>query len=67
MKNTVLQNVISNFNLMDKQHFLDWFKENKEVILEKEKQQIIDAGNWGGLYSDSNKTAETYYKETFKQ
>jgi len=29
MKNTLIKNVISNFDLMDKQHFLDWFKENK--------------------------------------
>lgn len=42
MKNTLIKNVISNFELMDGQHFLDWFKENREYMLEKEKQQIID-------------------------
>ena len=65
MKNTVLQNVISNFNLMDKQHFLDWFKGNKEVILEKEKQQIIEAYNQGqNCYNDESLK---YYNETFKK
>jgi hypothetical protein len=45
MENTLLQNIISNFDLMDNQHFLDWFKENKKWMLEKEKEQIITAGN----------------------
>ena len=39
MKNTLLQNVISNFDLMDEQHFLDWFKENKQWMLEHELEQ----------------------------
>jgi hypothetical protein len=30
-----------------------------------EKEQIIDAANWGTLYSDSNKSAEQYYNEKF--
>lgn len=30
-----------------------------------EKQQIKDAANWGTLYSDSNKSAEQYYNETY--
>lgn len=37
-----------------------------DKALEMEKQQIINACNWGSLYSDSNKTSEQYYKETFK-
>jgi hypothetical protein len=39
MKNTLLQNVISNFDLMDNQHFLDWFKESKQWMLEQERLQ----------------------------
>lgn len=34
---------------------------------EIEKQQIINSVHWGSLYSDSNKTAEQYYNETFKK
>jgi len=30
-----------------------------------EKEQIKDAANWGTLYSDSNKSAEQYYNETY--
>lgn len=43
MKNTLLQNIISNFNLMDNQHFLDWFEENKNNLLEKEEIQRKEA------------------------
>jgi hypothetical protein len=32
-----------------------------------EKEQIKDAANWGTLYSDSNKNAEQYYKETYSK
>lgn len=43
MKNTLLQNIISNFNQMEGQHFLDWFKESKEWMLEQEEKQTKDA------------------------
>ncbi len=43
MKNTLLQNIISNFDLMDGQHFLDWFKGSKEWMLEKEREQTKEA------------------------
>ncbi len=43
MKNTLLQNVISNFDLMDSQHFLDWFKGSKEWMLEQERKQTKEA------------------------
>ena len=32
-----------------------------------EKEQIKDAANWGTLYSDSNKSAEQYYNETYNK
>lgn len=70
MKNTLIKNIISNLELMDSQHFLDWFKENKLTLLETEKQQIIDAaescavttGKKGELLSIPG---EQYYNETF--
>lgn len=43
MKNTLLQNVISNFELMDDQHFLDWFKDSKQWMLEQEEKQNKEA------------------------
>lgn len=58
MENTVLKNIISNFDLMANDHFLDWFKENKEVLLEKEKQQIIDAVLYGFKYSGEGYNGE---------
>ena len=71
MKNTLLQNVISNFDLMDKQHFLDWFEENKQWMLENEKLQIIDARLDGVSKSLSvpetyaMKKSEEYFERTF--
>jgi hypothetical protein len=71
MKNTLLQNVISNFDLMDKQHFLDWFEENKQWMLENEKLQIIDARLDGVSKSLSvpetyaRKKSEEYFERTF--
>lgn len=67
MKNTILQNVISNFDLMDKQHFLDWFKENKEWMLKKEKEQIIDAYIEGYCATHITVDSEQYYNDTFKK
>lgn len=67
MENTVLKNIISNFDLMANDHFLDWFKENKEVLLEKEKQQIIDSYLQGFCHCEYEGIidAQKYYKETF--
>jgi hypothetical protein len=70
MKNTLIKNIISNLELMDGQHFLDWFKENKLTLLEAEKRQIIEAyescavttGENGDLVSIPG---EEYYNETF--
>lgn len=43
MKNTLLQNIISNFSMMEGQHFLDWFKGSKEWMLEQERKQTKEA------------------------
>ena len=80
MKNTLIQNVISNFDLMDKDHFIDWFKSSKDWMLEKEKQQIIDSFNQGfregeteTMVVDTQKDvaeyddAINYYNETYKK
>jgi hypothetical protein len=44
--------------------FEKW-KAIKEQAKAMDKQQKIDAANWGTLYSDSNKSAEQYYTETY--
>lgn len=76
MKNTLLQNVISNFDLMDEQHFLDWFKENKQWMLEQELQQnekvaidmvniAIDRGGKEGVSMENE--FNNYYQRTFNR
>jgi len=57
--------------LMDKLPTIDKYDPYYEDIIQQakamEKKQIKDAANWGTLYSDSNKSAEQYYNETYKQ
>jgi hypothetical protein len=67
MKNTVLKNIISNFDLMANDHFIEWFKENKEVLLEKEKDQIINSYCDGRLSVITKEiiSYEQYYQDTF--
>lgn len=62
---TVLEEIIREFNTQfDKQKFLDWFSKNKEILREKEKQQIIDSaiefGNHG--IETMERRGEEYYK-----
>jgi len=45
--NTHLQNIISNFKTMDNQHFLDWFKENEQWMLDGEIKQLDNAYDKG--------------------
>jgi len=45
MENTILQNIISNFQTMENEHFLSWFNDSQKWMLEKEREQIITAGN----------------------
>lgn len=59
--------------------FTDWFLDNYEILLEKEKEQITDAhwAGWGHAYDyyvteaesyDSQAVqAEDYYNETYNQ
>lgn len=76
MKNTLLQNIISNFDLMDNQHFLDWFKENKQWMLDKELEQnelvaidmvniAIDRGGKEGVSMENE--FNKYYERTFNR
>lgn len=74
-QNTVLKTIISNFDLMCKQHFIDWFKENKNVLLEAEKQQIensFDEGYEEKYQQEINsenpfyQNGLDYYSKTFK-
>jgi hypothetical protein len=76
MKNTLLQNIISNFDLMDNQHFLDWFKENKQWMLDKELEQnelvaidmvniAIDRGGKEGVSMENE--FNKYYEHTFNR
>ncbi len=60
--------------------FIDWIKDNREQLLEKEKEQIIDARNdalrdkYTSVYNDlitygqakiETKTSEQYYNQTY--
>lgn len=74
MENTLIRNIISNFELMDNQHFLDWFKENKRWMLEQELNQnekvaiamvniAIDRGGKEGVSMENE--FNKYYKKTF--
>ena len=76
MKNTLLQNVISNFDLMDGQHFLDWFKESRQWMLEQELKQnekvaidmvniAIDRGGKEGVSMENE--FNKYYENTFNR
>ena len=76
MKNTLLQNIINNFDLMDGQHFLDWFKENKQWMLDKELEQnelvaidmvniAIDRGGKDGVSMENE--FNKYYESTFNR
>ena len=56
--------------------FTDWFIDNYQMLLEKEKEQIIEGhfAGWSDAYdyikSDSNdraRQAEEYYDETYNQ
>ena len=72
MKNTILQNIISNFQTMEKDHFISWFNENQKWMLEEEKKQLICFGYSQINYIDSEigdliykKVPEEIYKESF--
>ena len=69
MKNTILQNIIANFQTMENDHFISWFNENQNCMLDQEKQQIIDAYERGtdeGL-NDGGEDCEDYYNNTFTE
>ena len=72
MKNTILQNIISNFQTMENDHFISWFNENQKWMLEEEKKQLICFGYSQINYIDSEigdliykKVPEEIYKESF--
>jgi hypothetical protein len=46
-------------------NFINWSLENFEQAKEIEKQQIIDAVDWGLKYRASGFNPELYYNETF--
>ena len=57
-------------NTGDDTVFCIWFEANKERLLEKEKQQIIEAyvdGDWNGTENHPYMLAEDYYNQTFNQ
>lgn len=62
MNKTVLQEIYTKFNeSFDKQKFLDWLKDNKEKLLEEEKNQIV------GAFGNGMEEAEAYwYDKSFQ-
>jgi hypothetical protein len=49
--------------------FTEWFMDNYEMLLEKEKEQIIYAGNKCQIYNDGfvYEDGEEYYNQTYNQ
>lgn len=53
--------------------FTDWFLDNYEMLLEKEKEQIIQTWDKRGstivpkYFLEENITGEQYYNETYNQ
>ena len=46
--------------------FIDWIKDNREQLLEKEKEQIMDAYNCGIEEEFSSpENGEQYYNQTY--
>jgi hypothetical protein len=47
--------------------FNDWLCDNEKRLLEKEKEQIINAVNFGCSDWGSGKDTEQYYNQTYNQ
>lgn len=65
---TIMQQLVDIMNA-DQVSFTEWFQDNYQMLIEKEKEQIIDAHNNGIQstlkgYSISN---EEYYNQTYNQ
>ena len=66
---TVMQTVLDNFNKMGLGEFEMWIIDNEDILLEKEKQQIIDAAS-NHCYPTEGEAliyAEQYYNQTYNQ
>ena len=66
---TVMQTVLDNFNKMGLGGFEMWIIDNEDILLEKEKQQIIDAAS-NHCYPTEGEAlmyAEQYYSQTYNQ
>ena len=62
--NTVIAMWQDHSNEMDFEHTLKTYKSELESLLEKEKEDLIDAYNAGFL---NGNLGEDYYNQTFKQ
>mgnify|MGYP003637520717 CR=1 FL=1 len=71
MKNTILKDIISNFDLMENEHFIEWFKESKSFMLEREKDQITESyreGIYNNTLGNNNfDNEQDYYYKTFNK
>jgi len=66
---SAMQEVQDAFKTMSSDIFFMWYYDNKERLLEKEKQHIIEAFDNGvidGAWGSKFKNAEQYYKETYE-
>jgi hypothetical protein len=63
---TAMQELIELYHLIDKfTDFDTWIANNEKRLIEKEKEQIIDAVNYGAeRFGD---IAEEYYNQTYNQ
>jgi hypothetical protein len=66
---TVMQTVLDNFNKMGLGGFEMWIIDNEDILLEKEKEQIINAYYEGDKMEGraSLDDAQQYYNETYNQ
>lgn len=60
---TAIQEVLESYTNKDCYDLLRWIGTNKQRLVEKEKQQIIDAYKSG---VDGTMLAEDYYNKTYK-
>lgn len=63
---TVAQETQDAFEERDIDGFYIWYHDNKQRLLEKEKQQIIEAYK-EGAYNYNGRQSEDYYNETFNK
>jgi len=66
MEQTIVQLIFENWKNLNRLDFDEFMLNQEATLIREEKEQIIDAIE-ENIFHTSNKTAEQYYQETFKQ